>query len=190
MTERQKQIVDIAMKLIAEKGIKSLTIKNIANQAGFTEPALYRHFNSKYEIIMALLDRFQEISEFVLSETEKANLTSLQKIEKFLFDRYQRFSEQPYAAQVMFSEGIFREDKRYSRKMLQIMHQHAATMQEIIREGQINQQIRSDIKPVELFRIIFGSLRLLVNQWCLSDFAFDLQAEGQELWHSVAKLIV
>jgi len=189
LTERQRQIVNIAIKLVSEHGIQNLTIKNIAREIGFSEPALYRHFDSKFDIVMALLDRFQEISNFVLSKTEQANLTSIQKIEKFLFDRYKRFTEDPHTAKVMFSEGIFRDDPRYSHKMLSIMHQHANTVQEIIREGQLNEELRSDIEPKDLFKIIFGSMRLLVKQWCLADCNFNLILESRQLWLSVKKLI-
>ncbi len=189
LTERQKQIVDISVRLIAEQGIQNLTIKNIAKEAGFSEPALYRHFNSKFDIIMAMLDSFQNISDFVLSETEKEELNSLKKIEKFLFDRYQRFAANPNAAKVMFAEGLFMDDPRFSRKMLDIMHQHAVTIQNIIRDGQHNGELRSDIPAREMFRIIFGSLRLLVNQWCLADCNFDLPLEGNLLWNAVGKMI-
>ena len=189
LTERQLQIVNISIKLIAGQGIQNLTIKNISKEAGFSEPAIYRHFDSKYDIIMAMLDSFQDISRFVLTETEKQELDSMDKIKKFLFDRYQRFSANPSAAKVMFAEGIFRDDPRYSQKMLDIMHQHASTMQNIIREGQFKGELRADIPAREMFRIIFGSLRLLINQWCLADCNFDLNLEGELLWNAVKKMI-
>ena len=189
LTERQQQIVDISIKLIADQGIQHLTIKNIAGEAGFSEPALYRHFKSKYDIIMAMLASFQTISSFVLTETEKQEMDSIGKIEKFLLDRYQRFSANPSAARVMFAEGIFMDDKRFSQKMLDIMHQHAITMQNIIREGQNKGELRTDIPAREMFRIIFGSLRLLINQWCLADYNFDLLLEGKLLWNAVQKMV-
>ncbi|MCF7912820.1 MAG: TetR/AcrR family transcriptional regulator [Candidatus Cloacimonetes bacterium] len=189
LTERQQQIVDISIELIAQQGIQNLTIKNIARKAGFSEPALYRHFASKFDIVMAMLESFQNISRFVLSETEKEELDSIGKIEKFLFDRYQRFSANPAAARVMFAEGLFMDDNRYSQRMLDIMHQHAGSMQNIIREGQLKGELRTDIPAREMFRIIFGSLRLLISQWCLADYNFDLLLEGKLLWNAVRKMI-
>ncbi|MCF7920980.1 MAG: TetR/AcrR family transcriptional regulator [Candidatus Cloacimonetes bacterium] len=189
LSSRQQEIVEISIRLIAEHGIQYLTVKNIAREMGFSEPALYRHFESKADIILAILDSFQKISAFVLTETEQEELSSIQKIEKFLFDRYARFSADPAATRVMFSEGIFQDEEKFSRKMLEIMHQHAFTMQTIITNGQKDGEIRTDVPARELFRIIFGSMRLLVNQWCLSDFNFDLKLEGQLLWQGVRKLL-
>ncbi|MBL6964026.1 MAG: helix-turn-helix transcriptional regulator, partial [Candidatus Marinimicrobia bacterium] len=51
-TERQDQIIQESIQLIAEKGIQGLTIKNISKAIGITEPAIYRHFDSKNDIIL------------------------------------------------------------------------------------------------------------------------------------------
>lgn len=190
LSKRQQEILDVSINLIADSGIQALTIKNIVEKIGFSEPALYRHFKSKSEIIMAILESFQERSAFVLSDTQKQELSCIDKIKLFLFDRYTRFSKDPAATRVMFSEGIFQDNPAYSKKMLSIMHSHAFTMQEIINKGQQNGEIRNDIQARELFRIIFGSMRLLVNQWCLSDYNFDLILEGELLWQATRKLLV
>ena len=58
-TERQQQIVEIAIKLIADKGIQNLTTKNLAKEIGISEPAIYRHFSSKLEILKAVITNFQ-----------------------------------------------------------------------------------------------------------------------------------
>ena len=189
LSERQKQIVDESIKLIANSGIQSLTIKNISQAIGVSEPAIYRHFKSKFDIIMAVLSSFETISEFVFTDVGKEELSSIGKIKKFLFDRYERFVQNPEMAKVMFSEAVFEDDPKYSEKMLSIMHQHGMKMRTIIVEGQNKNEIRKDIDAKELFRIIFGSMRLLVTQWCLSNFNFDLIQEGSQLWESVKQLI-
>ncbi|MBN2828865.1 MAG: TetR/AcrR family transcriptional regulator [Candidatus Cloacimonetes bacterium] len=189
LTERQSQIVDAAIKLIAEQGIQNLTIKNLSGIVGISDAAIYRHFNSKDEIVMAMLNHFDTISGFVLSETETDDLSSLDKIKKFLFDRYKRFSENPKAARVMFSEEVFKNDERYTEKMLSIMHQHGESIRGIILEGQKNGEIRSDIPAKQLFILIFGSMRLLITQWNMRDASFDLSREGAELWDSICKML-
>ena len=42
LTPRQNQIIDVAMSLIAEKGIENLTIKNIAARTGISEAAVHQ----------------------------------------------------------------------------------------------------------------------------------------------------
>ncbi len=53
LSERQIQIRDEATKLIASKGIQGFTIKNLSKAIGISEPGLYRHFESKVDILSA-----------------------------------------------------------------------------------------------------------------------------------------
>lgn len=188
-TDRQNEIVDKSVNLIAMCGIQHMTIKNLANSVGVTEPAIYRHFDSKFDILNAILDRFTYISSNVLNSVEMKDKKPLEKIEYFLIDRYQRCSENPKLAKVMFSEEVFQDDERLAHKVLMIMHSHKETMQQVITEGQHNGTIRNDIDSTSLFRIIFGPMRLLIKQWCLSGYMFDLITEGKGLWGNIKKMI-
>ena len=53
-TERQQEIINVALKLINEKGIQGLTMKNLSKEIGISEPAIYRHFENKIEILLAI----------------------------------------------------------------------------------------------------------------------------------------
>ena len=54
LSARQEEIIDTAIKLIDAGGIQNLTMKNIARQMGFSEPAIYRHFESKLDLLLAM----------------------------------------------------------------------------------------------------------------------------------------
>ena len=57
-SKRQKEIIDAAISLIAQNGIEGLTTKTLAAAVGISEPALYRHFANKSEIVRAMLSCF------------------------------------------------------------------------------------------------------------------------------------
>ena len=189
LTSRQQEIIDVSISLIADKGIQSLTIKNISQTIGISEPAIYRHFKNKFEILLTILDSFEIIAADVLNSEEIQNLNALGKIEFFLLDRYKRCAENPKLAKLMFSEENFQDDERLAEKVLSIMHVHKAAMQKIISAGQNLGEIRDDIDSTSLFRIIFGPMRLLIKQWGLSGCRFDLVAEGKKLWEAEKKIL-
>ena len=58
LTRRQQEIVRTALELIAAGGIRNLTIRNLADRLGLTEPAIYRHFRNKSEIVRTLIGEF------------------------------------------------------------------------------------------------------------------------------------
>jgi len=73
-TERQEQIIEKSISLIAQKGIQGFTIKNLSKAIGFSEPAaIYRHFKSKTSILLAILDNFKFMADMLsdlMSEME------------------------------------------------------------------------------------------------------------------------
>jgi AcrR family transcriptional regulator len=189
LTPRQKEIIEVSVALIADHGIQHLTIKNIANELGISEPAIYRHFQSKFDILSAVLDSFQEIAVDVLDNANGSYESALNRIESFVYDRLQRMSANPKLAKVMFSEEYFQDDPRLSDKVISIMHSHKGKIQEFIQQGHENGELDKEIDPNTMFRLIFGPLRLLIKQWVLTGFAFDLLDEGRKLWRTQRRLL-
>ena len=58
--ERRDVIEAVAGPLFAERGYAATTLDEIAAAAGVTKPVLYRHFESKKELYLALLHRHRE----------------------------------------------------------------------------------------------------------------------------------
>lgn len=55
--KRREQLLDTAAKLFAQYGFAGATTAQIARSAGVTEPIIYRHFRSKRELFVALIER-------------------------------------------------------------------------------------------------------------------------------------
>jgi AcrR family transcriptional regulator len=54
--ERRGLIEDAAARLFAERGYAATTVEDIVTEAGVSKPMLYRHFESKKELQMKLLE--------------------------------------------------------------------------------------------------------------------------------------
>jgi AcrR family transcriptional regulator len=54
---RRALLLEAATELVAERGFHAVGIAEIGAAAGVTGSAIYRHFASKHEILVALLDR-------------------------------------------------------------------------------------------------------------------------------------
>ena len=82
--DRQKQIIEIAKELVSEGGVHNLTIRKLTKMAGITEAALYRHFNSRDDVVINLI---KEVNEKLI-ETIKSSINSdgnsIDNLEKIL----------------------------------------------------------------------------------------------------------
>ena len=60
VAERRALIVEAAGRLFGEHGYERTRLDEIAAAAGVTKPIVYRHFDSKRDLYLALLDRHRE----------------------------------------------------------------------------------------------------------------------------------
>ncbi len=188
-SERQKQIIEQAIKIIDKNGIQGLTIKNLSKGIGISEPAIYRHFGSKTEIISAILDRLLETANYFSTINKRVKGPALEKI-KFLINKLvENFSKNPALISVIFAEDIFKNQNILKNKIIFILNKNEESIEEILETGKKEGNIAKDFDTKSLALIIMGSLRLLVKRWHISDFEFNLQDNANELVHTLTKLI-
>ncbi|MPM77257.1 Nucleoid occlusion factor SlmA [bioreactor metagenome] len=176
LTRRQYEIIDIALNLTAQRGIQSLTIKNLGQELGISEPAIYRHFKSKSEIVKAMIGSFD-----LAVPAESPALRGFAAVAEFIRGRLAQVAAKPALAKVMFAEELFMDEPEFTALMLEMMHRHKSSLQRHFAEAQEDGEIRRDLPGDMLFRLVFGPVRLLIKQWGMSDHGFDLVRKGEEL---------
>ena len=66
--ERRDQILDVAARLFAERGFHGVSVGDIGRAVGISGPALYKHFDSKDDVLAEML---VAISERLLAEGQE-----------------------------------------------------------------------------------------------------------------------
>ena len=189
MTKRQAEIIDESIKLIADKGIQGLTIKNLSKAIGVSEPAIYRHFENKQGILLGILSIFKDNKEKLFQIIQSSDTNPLMQLKSLFETRFKYFTKNPAIASVIFSEELFRNDLLLSNKVFEIMEENQKMILQIIKAGQKSSVIKHDLTANQLAFIITGALRLIVTKWRLSNFSFNLEKEGKSLWKSIELLI-
>ncbi len=189
LTERQQQIIEESINIIDEKGIQGLTIKNLSKAIGISEPGIYRHFESKTEILLSILNNFKEMAIMLSEIMETYEASAIEKI-SFIFSKMlELFSETPSMVSVIFSEEIFKNEEVLKNKIVEILNLHAKTLENIISKGQSEKNVREDIDEKNLALIAMGSLRLLVKRWDMNNHNFNLKTEGDKLIAVLSKVL-
>jgi len=189
LSERQQQIIETSIGLIDQKGIQGFTIKNLSKAIGISEPAIYRHFESKFEILATILDAFKiqmlQFKEKFIGENESA----LKKIENIYNAHFFYFTNKPAIISVIFAEEIFHNDKVLYQKINEILQENENLISQIIEKGQQTGEIKTEIDKNQITIMLMGSLRLIVKKWKMSSFAFNLTQEGAKLIKAIDSLI-
>ncbi len=184
LSKRQNEIVDQALILTATGGMQNFTVTNLSAALGISEPALYRHFKNKSEIIKAMIDRFDQGVP-----TAQPGKRGFAAIAAFIQARLEQVCANPHLARVMFAEEIFMGEAELYTSLLTMMHKHKTELGRYFAEARATGEIQPDIPLDTLYRVVMGPVRLLIKQWGMSEGAFDLRAKGAELLSVLQKMV-
>lgn len=189
-TERQIEIMEAATQRIDQFGIQELTIKNLAADLHLSEAALYRHFQSKNEILLGLLTYFimemNERIDVILSSDQKETSELLRAI---FSSQLATFVQKPAIVSVIFAEGIFQFNKELSEKVSTMMSLMQININSIITKGQEQGVYGRLLGPDPITTIIMGSMRMVVLKWKLSGNKSNLVKDGEKVLNGILKMI-
>lgn len=189
-TERQIEIMQAATQRIDKYGIQDLTIKNLAADLQLSEAALYRHFKSKNDILMGLLNYFiQEMKHRLSTIIDQEELSAADILKQVFDSQLRSFVNNPSIVSVIFSEGIFQFNKDLNKRVMEMMELMQINIQSVIEKGIHAGQIRGLIGASIITSIIMGSMRMTVLKWKLSGHKSNLLQDGITVLSGILNMI-
>jgi AcrR family transcriptional regulator len=116
---RRRQLLDVAMRVFAERGFHPTSMNDIADAAGVTKPVLYQHFSSKRALYREVLD---DVGAQLLDTVTKATAAASGPREQVElgFGAYFGFvARKREAFQVLFGSGA-RRDAEFAGQVAQV----------------------------------------------------------------------
>jgi TetR/AcrR family transcriptional regulator, fatty acid metabolism regulator protein len=188
ITPRQLEIIEATSRILTTSGINGMTIKNLAKEMNFSESAIYRHFSSKEEIILAMLDYLAENIDGRLSGIPKS--ANPEKNFRAMFqEQFNFFSKNSHFVVAVFSDGLMEESQRINSAILKLMAVMMKYLMPIITDGQQKNIFSNAIDNEDLVHIVMGSFKLQMYKWRLFSFEFDLNERGNRMIDSILTLI-
>ena len=189
ISDRQLEIIEAAGKILTASGISGLTIKNLAREMKFSESAIYRHFTSKEEIIIALLDYLAKSMDDRYTHAISSKQSPEEKFTALFQNQFAFFKKNPHFVVAVFSDGLMEESQRINETILKIMGVKLKHLMPIILEGQQKNVFTNSIASDELMHIVMGTFRLQMFKWRVANFQFDISTYGEKMIQSLLKLI-
>lgn len=182
LTTRQGEIIATAMELISRKGIQELTIRNLARELGITEPAIYRHFDSKSDILVAMLEHLHADTQSLFAQMQQEG-SCLERIRQYYVLRFRRLETNPAGAAVVFSDEAFMNDERLAvmvRALVELaLDSTTALLVQARSEGEIPAGHGGN--EYTLATLLVGGVRLLVRRWHMDKQAWSLSEHGMKV---------
>jgi TetR/AcrR family transcriptional regulator len=159
---RQEQIKQAVLSIIYSDGLKNLSISNLAKRIELSDGAIFRHFRSKQEIIVSIIDDVQK--DFISHLRKIATSTDEPEVrlEKFIYSTVEYLTANKGITMLLFSEASFHNDKLLKEKLLQILNNQKNLISKIILDG-IATAKWDEMIPVEYVAMLYMGIPVSLN---------------------------
>lgn len=189
LTTRQLEIIESAGKILSASGVSGLTIKNLAKEMKFSESAIYRHFKSKDQILVSMLEYLAESMDVRYAKIASQDLPALEKFNAYFQNQFEFFNDKPHFVVAVFTDGLMEESENINNAILNLMAIKMKYLIPVIADGQEEGFFTNEIKTEEILHVTMGAFRLLMFKWRMTNFHFDIIESGTELMTTIQTLI-
>jgi AcrR family transcriptional regulator len=186
---RRDQIAEAAMGLVADQGLRRLSIAAVARRVGLVPSGIYRHFKSKEAVIAAIVDR---VEQKLLANVRAAREEFPKPLDclKSVMMRHIRFIREGRAIpRMIFSDDMHGGKPELRRRAQQVLTHYIDQVGEIVREGQSDGSIRPDLDAQTIALMLFGIVMPAGLLWHLTDGGFDVTRHAQRSWNMLLRAI-
>ena len=189
MSDKQLEIIKATGNILTSSGVSGLTIKKLAAAMQFSESAIYRHFESKEEIIYALLDFLATNMDERLTASRSIKENQKEQFVRLFQNQYSFFKQNPHFVVAVFSDGLMEESQRINEMIYKIMSVKIKHLKPLLIEGQQSGVFTKAISADDLTHIVMGTFRLQIYKWRMAEFQFDIEIEGNKMIQAMLTLI-
>ena len=188
LTDRQNEIIEATIRIISRKGIQEFTIRNLSRELGISEPAIYRHFESKTDILTALLE-FVHADTIAIFDQVSGEGPALAQLEQYFSLLFSRLQQRPAVAAVVFSDEAFLNEERLAATVRALVELTIDNTTGLLTRAQENGEIPTDVDEHDLATLLSGGVRLLVRRWHMASGSWNLCDRGSRVIQTFIRLI-
>jgi len=181
---RRAQNVEAALNLVANQGLRRLSIAAVARRVGLVPSGIYRHFKSKDDLLAAMLERIEQRLLANVEEACKESTDPMERLKGVLMRhiRYLREGKVISIPRMIFSEDVRTDSPERKQRVLQLFSRYIGQVAEIVRQGQSDGCIRSDVDVQTITMMLFGIVVPAGILWHLTEGDFDVTRHAQRAW--------
>ncbi len=159
---RQEQIKKAVLDIIYSDGLKSLSTRNLANRIGLSEGTIFRHFATKQDIILAIIEDVRKNFIGSLRNIANSNDEPEARLQKFLCTTVNYLTENKGITILMFSEASHNNDAVLKQNLLQIFNNQKQLVSKIMLDG-IAAGTWDEAIPVENLAMLYMGIPISLN---------------------------
>jgi AcrR family transcriptional regulator len=186
---RQEQIARATMALIAEEGLRGVSVASVATRVGLVPSALYRHFKGKKEILEATIGLVRDRLIENVGKVRQQTPLPLEQLRLLMVRHIRTIRELQAIPRIIFSDEMLSPPHLRKTSSYNLIRSYLDQVAEIVAEGQRQGHINPDLNPQTVSVIFLGLVQPPVILWTLSRGQFKLSNHMGKAWEFFRKTI-
>lgn len=186
---RKDQIAQAALAVVAEHGIRRLSIAAVARRVGVVPSALYRHFASKDAIIDTVMGLVRERLLENVRVVTLARSDPFEQLQLLLARHVQFIKEHEALPRLLFSEQVYEGRPGRRRAMFRTIQGYLSGVADIVKRGQAEGRMRKDLDPPTVALMFLGLIQPAAILCQMSGGEFDITRHSERAWEIFARAI-
>lgn len=175
LLHRKERLIISTIEIIDELGIQGLSTREIAKRQGVSEATLFRHFNSKSELLLAVLEFFSKFDQDIFQSAILKKLPPREAITYMITAYTEYYENYPAITSIMQVFDVLRNEPKLTEKVKIILYNRNNNIKQFIEDAQKSGEIRPDIDSENLSVMIWGFCRELCLKWRIEEQGFSLK---------------
>jgi AcrR family transcriptional regulator len=159
LTERQAQIVEAALRIIATEGSRRFTAQTLAQEVGLTGGALYRHFAGMDAVVGAVVER---VGELLFEGFPPQDPDPIERLRLFFLRRARTIHGNPLVSRLLLSDHLAQAGGSTQAKRLgEFKKRSQAFVAECLTEARRRGALAPEVSPRAGTVVFLGSVLAL-----------------------------
>lgn len=193
MIHRKETLVITAVSIIHEKGFQGLSTREVAAREGISEATIFKHFKTKNDLLLAVLEHFFQFDEVLLESAYHKEMTPKERLLHVLQGLVTYYENYPEITAILQSYGSLIHEEDLKEKVLEIFSKRTRTIQIFIDQGKEFGEIDSTVPSEILVDMILGAFDRIILRWRIQNYDFSLKectlSTINQIFHSIAPVI-
>ncbi len=167
---------------MATYGMTSLTIQELAKEVGVSEGAIYRHFKSKDEILLALIHEIERTLLGAVSASERPTEGVLAQLKHLLGLHFSTLERRSGVSFVVISEALTFADPEVKQATRQMVERYLDMLHIVLNAGVESGELAKTVDTRAAALMFFGMIQASVTLWAFNNRAHPLAQHRTSLW--------
>ncbi|OIQ07546.1 TetR/AcrR family transcriptional regulator [Neomoorella thermoacetica] len=186
---RQQQIIAAALDIIAKHGLANLTTAAIAQEVGFSEGAIFKHFPGKEAILAAAVKSVGgRLASQAAAIAGRKDVPPGEKLQLILDLHLSLAATSPAMPRILFSDELYTSYASLKEIIRGIIAGYTRTLEAIFNEGMETGEFKRFFPAHTLAFIFIGLIQSTIIRWRLDD-GIDPREQGQHIYRAIMFMV-